>query len=218
VSGAPEWTSDEVETALQATLEVLYRLEGTPPVAPFRVGEELFAALGLDAGGGREALLVHHDGETTDIGLFLSREVREGARSFLEGIARGDVGDLDRFCAALEGVSHFVYFTFSGDARPVSRLELELQGEIDKFLMLRGVIGLDGEALLERLFERFTLCERLEASSRERYLVANRAAHRYARWAARAFDRGQGAHALADARRLYRMPVSSKLAHIAQAA
>ena len=207
-----------VESALQATLEVLYRLEGTPPVDPFRIGEEFYAALGIEDGGHREALLVHHDGEVTNLALFLSHAVRTGAESFLRSLAEGQVGDLDAFCAALEGVSHFVYFTFAGDARPVSRLELELQAEIDKFLMLGGVLKLAGAPLVEALFDRFTLLDTLESGCRERYLVANRAARRYAQWAARAFDEGRGELALADARRLYRMPMRSKLAHIARAA
>lgn len=207
-----------LEARLQQTLELLYRIEGTPPVDAFRVGEEFFAALGIEGRGGREALLVHHDGEATNLALFLSRPVREGATSFLEALERGGALDLDAFCAALEGVSHFVYFTFAGDDRPVSRLELELQAEIDKFLFLRSVVGLDGDALLERLFASFTLREGLEAHERERYLVANRAARRYARWSNRAFGQGRGEMAMADARRLYRMPARAKLAHIARAA
>lgn len=209
----------ELEDRLQAMLEVLYRIEGTPPVAAFRVGEELLAALGVNRDDRqREALLVRHDGEHTDLALFLSEEVRTGAASFLAALTRGKVHDLDAFCAALEGVSHFVYFTFAGEARPVSRLELELQAEIDKYLVLRGVAGLGGEGLLESLFDRFSLVDGLEAACQERYLVANRAARRYARWADRAFDAGRGEAALADARRLYRMPVRSKLERIARAA
>lgn len=206
---------EEVEPALQQTLEVIYRLEGTPPVAPFRVGEEFFAALGVLETGQREALLVHHDGETTNLALFLSREVREGAAGFLGALAEGRVRDLDPFCAALEGVSHFVYFTGAG--RAVSRIELELQAEIDKFILLR-VLGFDGDDLLEALFDRFTLEASLGAEDRERYLVANRAARRYARWAGQTFARGRGELALADARHLYRMPLAEKLARIDRAA
>lgn len=218
LEGEAASSSETLEERLQMVLEGMYRLEGTPPVEAFRVGEEFFAALGLSECSQREALLVHHDGEHTNLALFLSREVRAGAESCLEGLATGEVAHLDTFCAALEGVSHFVYFTFAGDERPVSRLELELQAEIDKFFILQGVLGLGGEALLELLFERFHLPDHLEASSRERYVVANRAARRYARWAHRAFREGRGDQALDDARRLYRMPVASKLERIARAA
>lgn len=207
-----------LESRLQQALAGLYRIEGTPPVDAFRVEEEFFVALGLDGDRAREALLVHHDGEATHLALFLARSVRAGAAGFLRGLERGEVDDLDAFCAALEGVSHFVYFTFAGDERPVSRLELELQAEVDKFLFLRSVVGLDGDGLLEQLFDSFQLADGLEPDERERYLVANRAARRYARWSHRAFERGRGEEAMADARRLYRMPARAKLAHIARAA
>lgn len=211
--------TEDLEARLQRTLEVFYRLEGVPPVEPFRVQEEFFAALGVKAGEDREALLIHHDGECTNLALFLSRSVRAQASSFLAALHRGEVDDLDGFCAALEGVSHFVYFTFAGGGeRPVSRLELELQAEIDKFLLLRSVVGLDGEELLDRLFARFRLVDGLPPDARERYLVASSAAHRYARWAHRALESGQGERAMADARRLYRMPAADKLSHIAKAA
>lgn len=213
---------DDLEHRLQATLEHLYRLGKTLPVEPFRISEEFFSALGITGGGEdeREALLVHEDGEYTNLALFLSKSVRTGASNFLYALRTGNDVEVstDAFCAALEGVSHFVYFTFAGDARPVSRLELELQAEIDKFLVMRSVVSADSEALLEQLFRQFRLRSGLDESEQERYLVANRAAHRYAAWSARAFASGRGEHAMADARRLYRMPIADKLSHIARAA
>lgn len=210
----PEGRAGRIDTELQAALALFYRLEASPPVEAFRVGEELYAALGIEAGGHREALLVHYDGEHTDLGLFISDEIRSGAASFLATLGEGEVDDLDAFCAALEGVSHFVYFTFAGRARPVSRLELELQAEIDKFIFLRSVIGLSGADLVEKLFDRFTI----HAQAAERYQVANREARRYARWVDRAMAAGKAESVLSDVRRLYRMPMPRKLEHIARAA
>lgn len=207
----------ELASTLQAALELLYRLERSPPVAAFAIGEEFLSALGLDDQP-REALLVHQSDEHTELGFYLSSAVREGAAGFVRALGERRIDDLDSFCAALEGVSHFVYFTFAGEVRPVSRLELELQAEIDKFVFLRGVLGLRGRALLTSLFDHFRLSEHLSVACRERYVVANRAARRYAHWADRVFSQGRGEVALADARRLYRMPVSSKLEHIARAA
>ena len=208
-----------VEELLQGVLEFMYRVEGVPRVTPFRVGEDFYSNLGVNLEGGpREALLIHEDGDFIDIALFLSEQALNDARTCLKALARGDTAPLDGLCAVLEGVSHFVYFTFSGEVRPVSRLELELQAEIDKYFVLRSVLGLTDNTLISNLFDHFRLRENLETNSRERYLVANRAARRYARWAHRAFTRGQGANALADARRLYRMPATLKLERIAQAA
>ena len=123
---------------------------------------------------------------------------------------------LDAFCAAVEGVSHFVYLTFAGSQqrRSVSRIELELQAEVDKYLLLRSALGLAGD-LIGTLFERFTLLPHLSRHERERYLLANQHAKRYARWLDHSFTRGAGHRALSDARALYRKPLCAKLEHIA---
>jgi hypothetical protein len=123
---------------------------------------------------------------------------------------------LDAFCAAFEGVAHFVYLTFASEqGRGVSRLELELQAEIDKYLFLRFALGVGGPGVLARLYDRVELHPELEPEARERYRVANREARRYARWIDRQCRAGRPRHALDDARRTYRSSLPQKLARIA---
>ena len=44
---------------------------------------------------------------------------------------------MECFCLALEGVSHFLYLIWNASFdRSVTLLEMELQAEIDKFVML----------------------------------------------------------------------------------
>lgn len=204
-------------TALQRLLESMYRVDGTPPVEAFRTPRVVAEALGA----GREALLVHEDGEHTDLGLYVDEaEVARAARA-LAARARGEHvadEDVDGLAVLVEGVSHFVYFTFAGLAheRAVSRIELELQAELDKFLVLRLFFGVDGT--FERLFRRFELAAHLDAEGVERYAVASSRASRYARWLERRMRRGHTEAALVDARRVYRMPLAEKLEHIARAA
>ena len=208
----------DLDLRLQQLLEALYRLDGTPVVTDFRIGREtLTALLGARSEAHRETLVVHSDGEDTHLALFICEDVRRRARACE---AARDCVNLDPFCVATEGVSHFVYFTFCGGTqeRPVSQIELELQAEIDKYLVLRTVLPGEGEELLERLYEGFSLAEPLEPGDRERYVVANSAGRRYARWLDRRFRRGEVVHALEDARRLYRKPLAAKLEHIARAA
>lgn len=202
---------------LQHTLETLYRIDGPPRVEDFRVGAgevvELFGSRP-----GREALLVAHDGEHTDVGLYLDEGVAREAARFSDE----DGGDLDAFCAALEGVSHFVYFMYCGLslARPVSLVELELQAEVDKYLLLRLFCTRSAlvEELEERLFVRFQLGSGLSGEVADRYRVANAEARRYARWIERRIGEGATVRALDDARALYRKPLADKLEHIARAA
>lgn len=205
-----------VTRELQSLIETLYRIDGFLSVTDFRIdGSTLEILLGAGATSGqREMLVVHHDGEYTDLALYIDDEVLLRAHTFLEGS-----GDLDAFCAATEGVSHFVYFTFCGErlGRPVSQIELELQAEIDKYLVMR-LFAPIGDDLIPKLFEQITFADRLTDAERERYLVANRLGRRYARWLDRHIARGRAAFAIDDARQLYRKPLTAKLDHIARAA
>lgn len=202
---------------LQSTIENLYRIDGPPRVEDFRVGPgEVVELFGSKPD--REALLVAHDGEHTDVGLYLDDTIAHEAARFTDG----DGVDLDAFCAALEGVSHFVYFMYCGlaQARPVSLVELELQAEVDKFLLLR-LFCTRPELVAEleqRLFVRFQLGEAMTSEVADRYRVANSEARRYARWLGRQIEEGATVRALDDARALYRKPLADKLEHIARAA
>ena len=203
-----------LESKLQRIIEGLYRIDGTLSVADFCIDDHTLRIMLGDVAH-RETLVVRHDGEYTDLALFIEEDVLSRARAFLE---EGGL-DLDAFCAATEGVSHFVYFTFCGAQleRPVSQIELELQAEIDKFLLLR-LHAPSGEDLVTKLFEEIRLAAHLSTDQQERYLVANRAARRYARWLDGQIARGNVASALDDARRLYRKPLTAKLERIARAA
>lgn len=204
-----------VEDRLQDLLEALYRIEGSPPVSRFRIDRATLERFGPVSDHHREVLLVHEDDDETFVALFIAQDILQRAAMFT-----GGGFDLDAFCVAVEGVSHFVYLTFCGAGleRPVRQIELELQAEIDKFLMLRFVLGHDTDTLVEVLFDRFRLADGLHAEEVGRYRTANRAARRYARWLDRRLATGSGGDALADARALYRKPFSAKLEHICCAA
>ena len=151
--------------------------------------------------------------------LELKKRVLSDAQAFFARLAAGDPGlaqHLDAVCVTTEGVSHFVYFVFAGarQHRPVSQVELELQAEIDKFLVLRVLCGLRGEGLLAQLYTHFELPEDHTPEQVERYRFANQAAQRYARWLDRVIEQGGTPEALEDARRLYRMPLAAKLERI----
>jgi hypothetical protein len=207
-----------IDGHLQQTLENIYRLERTASVSDYRIGEEILSCFVADASidPSREALLVHENGEVVDLALFISDAVMKRAHAFAEA---SDQEHLDEFCVATEGVSHFVYVTFCGEQeRSVSKLELELQAEIDKYLVMRLARPRLTDELVPRLYDRFRLSERLTHRERERYTLANRAGRRYARWLHGEFSRGRGEAALRDARALYRKPMAAKLEHIDRAA
>ncbi|MCC7384409.1 MAG: hypothetical protein IT384_21360 [Deltaproteobacteria bacterium] len=204
---------------IQAIIEDLYRIEAPARAEDFCIdAAQLEQLLGEPVPPSmREALLIHHDGEETSLALYLDADTFRRAAALLDH-GQVDAASVDALCVVVEGVSHFVYFTFCGAAqdRPVSQIELELQAEVDKFILLRLLSPIPG--LLERLFRHYRLAAHLDLEQQRRYHVASGRAHRYARWLERKLAVGEAHQALADARVLYRKPLEYKLDHIGRAA
>jgi hypothetical protein len=124
-----------------------------------------------------------------------------------------------------EGVSHFLYLSAAADAdRQLSRLELEVQGEVDKFaaaalhLWGRGLPRLVS-GLCDRLFGRVSYLPHLTADERLRYETANRLAGGYARSLVERFvARGRLDQFLGELRQSFRLWSGDKLHHLAIAA
>ncbi len=132
--------------------------------------------------------------------------------------------NLSDYCAALEGVSHFVYSTWrlNSDA-PVSLLELETQAEVDKFaatvFLVAGQQG--GEYprhVHARLFDRVRFDERLDPEQFHRYRTAHRCAARYCQDLERRFVKRGQLHIealLRELRKFYRLGCTAKLRYAA---
>jgi hypothetical protein len=132
-------------------------------------------------------------------------------------------GNLADFWMALEGVSHFVYLAWNaGLDKPVTRLELELQAEVDKFvltaLLLATRQGSAPDALHHGLFRRCRVDASLDEASRARYEDASRFAEAYCTRLLERFRRKRDLNVLQpELRRFYRMNQRGKLARIAGA-
>jgi hypothetical protein len=149
---------------IQRGLENLYRLDRAADVDDFvaHAGE-----------GQREGLLVRE----TDDGLEL--------RLHLPKLAAGaDAERLDPLCQIIEGVSHFVYLADRASRdRSTTQLELELQAEVDKYVVLAASLeGFDevtSRGLRDRLYERVSYLHAPDTIEGERYRVANDRARRF---------------------------------------
>jgi hypothetical protein len=155
---------------VQGGLERMYRLDRQADVGDFVRG----------AGEGeREALFLR---EAADGGLEVSLALPR-----LAGEA-----SLDALCQIIEGVSHFVYVVERARVqREATQLELELQAEVDKWVVLAAAMrGFDvarSAALRSGLYERVTYVEGAQTEAGERYRVANEAAHAFVRRLEREF-------------------------------
>jgi hypothetical protein len=204
---------------LEALLHELYALDVDYAVDDFLITDAAVAG-SLDAGGRKideKLLIAESDGEA-DVALFLEQELLERlARR--DPLTRLDADNLADFWAALEGVSHFTYYAWNAARdKPVSLFELELQGEVDKFvtteMLLRAQHGRELSGLHGWLFDAPTLDPELDDEERERYRRANRYAAKYCRRLAPALARADDAARQRELRHFYRLSQRSKLAHI----
>jgi len=148
---------------LQRRLERFYHLEATPDVRGFvreaaRVGE-------------REALLLRES---------------EGGVEMALVVPQTAANENDTWLQLAEGVSHFVYVANRARQElPSTHLELELQAEVDKFVLL--VLEQQpydrGEAfeVHSRLFERVRYLHEAGTELGDRYRTANDLAARFVR-------------------------------------
>jgi hypothetical protein len=149
---------------VQGGLERIYRLDRVADVEDFVLGA---------SDGEREALLLR---QAQDGALELSVRLPQ-----LEGEA-----GLDVLCQIIEGVSHFVYVVERVRVdRKTTQLELELQAEVDKWVVLAASIrAFDANrsaTLRARLYEGIAFAHDAESEQGERYRVANDVAHRFVR-------------------------------------
>jgi hypothetical protein len=202
----------------QRRLESLYALERQPPVTDFLIPEERAAAL---PGGGSRTLFAQ-DGDEVRLGIVLEGSVGDRLRRRDPRVAlTGE--NLGAFCTLVEEVSHFVYLLFCATAeRSVTQLELELQGEVDKYLSAVALLSLQNEGAVSTrlralLFRSYRLHDDLTPERAERYRTASHLAYRYCGYLEANFlRRSRLAELTRESRRFYRLGQREKLERIAE--
>jgi hypothetical protein len=184
-------------TTVQNALERLYQLDRVADVHAFLLPAEE---------GEREALLV--------------REANDGTLEMALRVPMlGPSKDLplDPLCQIIEGVSHFVYLADRARAdREATQLEMEMQAEVDKYVVLASATGAHdlraSAKLRERLYERVDYAHDEETELGERYRVANDLAHGFVRRLEVKFVADRKWSAMRDElRRFFRMGQAEKM-------
>ena len=137
--------------------------------AYYRIEDQLDIQEFVEEGepGSRETLLLRQHEEALELRLLLPPVEHEAAP------------DIDHFLQVVEGVSHFLLVVERARVDlPTTHLELELQAEVDKFVVL-SQDGAHARHLHRRLYEgvRFIHTESSEAGAR--YRLANALAARF---------------------------------------
>jgi hypothetical protein len=167
----------------------IYRLDLGLRAEHFVVSPERARSL-LPGDAPRSGVVVLDQGTDLRLGLYLDLR---------------DQGDPD---TVLEETSHLLCLAWhAANDRRVSRLTLELQGEVDRYAVAR-LQGRDGFGH----FERFSWADWMDAETRGLYAAAHRAALRYCRLLARRFPRRCDTPALlSELRWFYRASPEQKL-------
>ena len=209
---------------LQELIGGIYDVPLAHDVYDFLVTDRGRLPAAVRAGASDEQLIVAADADADAVGVSLYLDpgllARLKAADPMRALHEGNVQD---YCTALEGVSHFVYFAWNtGHDKAVSLHELELQAEIDKYVtsywLLRRQLPARFPAELRRLlFERTRVDPTLAAGRVELYRSASRYAEKFCRHLERSLSapgRDSEQQVLAELRRFYRLSDARKLAHI----
>ncbi|MBL1142548.1 MAG: hypothetical protein HND53_10995 [Proteobacteria bacterium] len=167
-----------------------------------------------------ERLLIAEYEGGIDLSLYISADVFKHIEN-THPINLIEQGKYSEFCLILEGVSHFLYVVWNASHyRQVTLLEMELQAEIDKFILMQSLINHDQDAdlindLRTWLFENNHYDLELETNELERYERANYYAGKYCRSLQQKYNlSGLNRVLLNDLRRLYRLGQQDKMRYI----
>ena len=206
---------------LQRQLSDIYHLGQAHDVRDYMITDPSLAkALGQDSmlGDSQETLLVAQDDEGLSLSLYLDADMLDRLES-AKPLDKLRAELLDDLWKVLEGISHFNCMVWKATQdRSVSLLELELQGEIDKYVGT-ALLALEqaDTRLLNRLhgwlFGEVRYHDELDAEQLDRYRCANDYAARFCHGLQQQLiDDDQ--LALTQLRQFYRLQLTDKISHI----
>lgn len=206
---------------LQRHLSDIYQVGGGYDVRDYVITDPTLAKfIGQDAvlTNTDETLLVSQDEDGLALSLYLDRDMlgRLESRNPLSCLRADSLDDLWK---VLEGISHFNYVVWKAtQERTVTLLELELQGEIDKYVstMLLALDQADRQlldGLHGWLFDNVSFHDELDEQQLDRYRSANNYAARFChRLHQQLINDDQTA--LFELRQFYRLQLADKISHI----
>lgn len=170
----------------------------------------------------KEKLLIYEDEEGLNLSLYLDQHVLDHYVRH-DPLERLDHHNVQEFCLVLEGISHFLYLVWNASYdRCVTLLEMELQAEVDKFIMLLDCMEHQSNApapgqLSRLLFEGNIYHHDLSQEESRRYRQASHYAKKYCQHLEeRYLGQGNRDGLLSELRKFYRLTKPGKLGRIGQ--
>jgi hypothetical protein len=208
--------------SLQGALTEIYDLPVTPDVRDFLMTDRAGLGAGSHSRASDEQLIVAEEGDTLSMALYIDAAVLERLERCdpFTGLTQDNLAD---YLTVAEGVSHFVYVAWNtGYDKPVTLLELELQAEVDKYVLCAWLLREQGAGrfpceLHRVLFERAHVDPVAAAGRIDLYHTASNYAARFCRRVAAQLSgkrNGVARDLSAELRRFYRWGNVRKLRHI----
>lgn len=204
---------------IDEAIKTLYNLEHSQNAVDFLVRQPAVPTQGKEVHG---SLYLMPEGEDVSIGIYLHPIVREELSDFRRW--NQDVwteSQRHAFVTATEEVSHFNYFLYHAEkGRAISQFELELQGEIDKFMLLffspnKKTSGQKFESLFETLFSKFRYAQGLTIEEKERYENAHIFGKKFILGIKKSLDTREGVlKAVEHLRKFYRLSSAEKVSFL----
>ena len=208
--------------SLQGALTEIYDLPVTPDVRDFLMTDRAGLSAVDNPRASEEQLIVAEEGDTLSMALYIDAAVlaRLELCDPFAGLTQHNLAD---YLTVAEGVSHFVYVAWNtGYDKPVTLLELELQAEVDKYVLCAWLLREQGAGRFPRelhriLFERAHVDPAAAAGRIGLYHTASDYAARFCRRVAALLERkrnGVARDLMAELRRFYRWGNMRKMRHI----
>jgi hypothetical protein len=206
-----------IETSLCAEEFLIFHFPTVPQkqIASKELQGALYVRRGAEEPGSNELSI--------DLGIYLSEQVREVLENFPDWSSPWSLEQIKAFSVACEEVSHFHYLVFNLERkRPISEFEIELQGEIDKFLLMYFCESLADNAgltkfeiLFEQLFINYRLAGCLNEIQKQRYLDASLYAKSFFQKMRKHLgSNGSVTEVLKRTRHFYQMDLASKISFL----
>lgn len=212
----------ELIEIIQKQIEALYGIRIGESATDYLIGtEELQALIPPKQADilAKELFLVNPNptDDTVEVALFLDPVLQQNLQTHnpMESLSTANISD---FCTLIEGVSHFVYYLHKASLEfEITELELELQAEIDKFLLLAFLTKADqqeSQYILDLLFEGYDLHQNLSLEQMERYHTASELARKYCFYISKQLRVSNIMDAVKELRLFYPLSQEQKIRHI----
>lgn len=210
---------------LQNQLQTLYAVDCQYRVADFMIQDPSLVGLLDTSSNARELaekLLILQQEDSVDVALYLDPQLIEHLTEH-DPLQQLNDDNIHDFWLVVEGVSHFVYFTWSTHYdRAVSLLEMELQAEVDKFMLTVQLLRQQLNqfhlgTLHDGLFERVRFDPQLNQEEKTRYQDANYFAAKFCAYISRRYAKAhQQPQLMRELRYFYRLNHHYKFQNISR--